>query len=128
MCQLSRNRQLFLLRAGSLCHAVHQGKPLSIGLDGGRSAGSRGGRKRHARCVCRISSSPLLEKPLLGSRPIFLPTALRTSTQMRRSYLLLSWCALVACAGLEAGSAEARLGQSPATRSVSHRSSRLVPA
>ena len=47
---------------------------------------------------------------------------------MRRSYLLLSWCALVACAGLEAGSAEARLGQSPATRSVSHRSSRLVPA
>jgi hypothetical protein len=47
---------------------------------------------------------------------------------MRRSYLLLSWCALVACASLGAGSGEAHLRQSPATKSASHsRSSRLAP-
>jgi hypothetical protein len=46
---------------------------------------------------------------------------------MKRSYLLLSWCALVACAGQEAGSANANPVQSRASKSTPHRS-RLVPA
>jgi len=46
---------------------------------------------------------------------------------MRRSCLLLSWCALVACAGIAAGSAETKPDQTPAPKIRSHRS-RLVPA
>jgi hypothetical protein len=47
---------------------------------------------------------------------------------MRRSCLLLSWGALIACAGLGAGSGEANLSQSPSAKSSSHRSWRLIPA
>jgi hypothetical protein len=46
---------------------------------------------------------------------------------MNRSCLLLSWCALVLCAGQEADRAEANPNESPVAKATSHRS-RLVPA
>jgi hypothetical protein len=46
---------------------------------------------------------------------------------MKRTYLLLSWCALVAGAGQEAGSVNANPNQYPASKSTPHRSG-LVPA
>lgn len=59
--------------------------------------------------------------------PAFPPSAGRLGrliinrrARMTKSSLLLSLCALAACAGLEAGSAEAHLGQSPAAKSAPH--------
>lgn len=47
--------------------------------------------------------------------------------QMKRTRLLLPWCAWVVCAGLAAGSAEGAPHQTPVSKATSHRS-RLVPA
>ena len=46
---------------------------------------------------------------------------------MKRPCLFLSWCILVGCAGLAAGSAEAKPEWSPVSKATAHRS-RLVPA
>src|SRR4051812_18248452 len=46
---------------------------------------------------------------------------------MKRSCLILLWCALVACAGQEAGSANANPTPPSASKFASHQS-RLVPA